>query len=110
MLTADPSSVVNLLAVDQSVQLLKSGNDITTSTVNIIYPLTAECFHYSVWKLYITTSKVNGIYSHYQCCQSPSYRQNVKFLKIICKTDPSEIERTLSIRKRLGLIESVHEN
>jgi CD109 antigen len=32
--SADPMSVVNLLAVDQSVLLLKSGNDITPSEVS----------------------------------------------------------------------------
>ncbi|CAC5407218.1 CD109 [Mytilus coruscus] len=32
-LTADPNSLVNVLAVDKSVLLLKSGNDITTQTV-----------------------------------------------------------------------------
>ena len=31
--TADPNSLVNLLAVDQSVLLLKSGNDITPEEV-----------------------------------------------------------------------------
>lgn len=31
--TADPMSTVNLLAVDQSVLLLKSGNDITQEEV-----------------------------------------------------------------------------
>ena len=34
LVTADPSSVVNLLAVDQSVLLMKSGNDITASEVS----------------------------------------------------------------------------
>lgn len=33
IVTADPASIVNLLAVDQSVLLLKSGNDITASEV-----------------------------------------------------------------------------
>ena len=33
LVTADPSSIVNLLAVDQSVLLMKSGNDITASEV-----------------------------------------------------------------------------
>lgn len=32
---ADPKSIVNLLAVDQSVLLLKSGNDITAEKVLI---------------------------------------------------------------------------
>lgn len=35
--TADPMSVVNLLAVDQSVLLLKSGNDITQSQVSFTH-------------------------------------------------------------------------
>lgn len=34
-ITSDPQSLVNLLAVDQSVLLLASGNDITQSDVNI---------------------------------------------------------------------------
>ena len=34
MVKADASSMVNLLAVDQSVLLLKSGNDISPSEVN----------------------------------------------------------------------------
>ena len=39
--TADAKSVVNLLAVDQSVLLLKSGNDITPSEVSTISDNTA---------------------------------------------------------------------
>lgn len=35
-LTADPNSLVNVLAVDKSVLLLKSGNDITTQDVSSI--------------------------------------------------------------------------
>lgn len=35
---ADPGSVVNILAVDRSVQLLASGNDITKQRVNILFP------------------------------------------------------------------------
>ena len=34
VLTADPMSMVNVLAVDQSVLLLKSGNDITEDKVS----------------------------------------------------------------------------
>nr|KAG5687089.1 hypothetical protein BaRGS_000935 [Batillaria attramentaria] len=34
-LTADPNSVVHLLAVDQSVLLVKSGNDVTPGEVRI---------------------------------------------------------------------------
>ena len=34
LVTADPSSVVNLLSVDQSVLLMKSGNDITAIEVS----------------------------------------------------------------------------
>ena len=33
IVTADPASVVNLLAVDQSVLLMASGNDITSAQV-----------------------------------------------------------------------------
>ena len=33
VVTADPNSLVNLLAVDQSVLLLKSGNDVTSDQV-----------------------------------------------------------------------------
>jgi len=36
--TADPQSFVNLLAVDQSVLLLKSGNDISQADVSIASP------------------------------------------------------------------------
>ena len=32
--TADPDSVVNLLAVDQSVLLMKTGNDVTPDEVD----------------------------------------------------------------------------
>ena len=35
LLTADPMSMVNVLAVDQSVLLLKSGNDITEDKVSV---------------------------------------------------------------------------
>ena len=33
---ADPDSVVNILAVDQSVLLLKTGNDVTPDEVSIL--------------------------------------------------------------------------
>ena len=36
-LQADPQSQINVLAVDKSVLLLKSGNDITGDKVNFVF-------------------------------------------------------------------------
>ena len=52
--TARPSSVVFLLAIDKSVKLLKSGNDITQEMVScgaglILWPDHVDCVKFWYW-------------------------------------------------------------
>ena len=65
IVTADPASTVNLLAVDQSVLLMKSGNDITSSQVSLFcsydkVQLTHNCSHIYLLLAYLETQQLVG--------------------------------------------------